>query len=160
MRSFTACTSETGGDIALVRAVLPSFVSNAYEWLTAVRAGQLIFCFGLAASISVPPCCATLVRAEPTRSMFVLQLDGLATLFAYKSCFFKILSKPITTVVGFYRIFRNRQRLCNTRIGATSSSHFVYYFFLFGCHELFLQSEDSCPQYPLEKKKPIVQKKK
>ena len=64
----------------------------------------------------------------------------------------------ISPAVAFYRVFANTKQICNCFISAAFTAQFGYFSFLLICHEIVLQSENSCPHYPLEKKKPIVQK--
>jgi hypothetical protein len=64
----------------------------------------------------------------------------------------------LPATIRLYRIFGKPKLLRNPYISDASQSHGSDSFFLPICHEIVLQSENSCPHYPLEKKKPIVQK--
>ncbi len=63
----------------------------------------------------------------------------------------------ISPAVAFYRVFANAKQICNCFVSAAFTAQFGYFSFLLICHEMVLQSKNSCPHYPLEKKKPIVQ---
>ncbi len=102
-----AVTSEPGGNIALMRAVLPSLVSDAHEGLTAVRAYQAVFSFGRAFVVGVPPCCTTFVRAELSRFTLILYFNGASTLLAGRCLDSTIFGKPIPSAKGLYCIFGN-----------------------------------------------------
>ena len=79
-----AVTSEPGGDVALVGAILPSLVPGAHKRLTAVRAGQMVFRSGLTAMVGIPPRRAAFVRTELPRLVFILNLNRTATLLTYR----------------------------------------------------------------------------
>jgi hypothetical protein len=64
----------------------------------------------------------------------------------------------LPATIRLYRIFGKPKLLCNLYISDATLSHGSDSFSLLICHEIVLQSENSCPHYPLEKKKPIVQK--
>jgi hypothetical protein len=141
-RSFMAAISESSSNITLMRAILPCLVPRAHKWLTAVRAGQMVFRSGLVATVGIPPCRAALVRAELTCPVFVLYLDGITAQLTYKSGLQIIFVKPSPAAVSFYCVLRNRERFSDLRIGTALSPHFGNSVFLFGCHSLVLRSEE------------------
>ena len=123
-------------------AILPSLVTGADEWFTTVRTGQVILRLCLAFVIGIPPSRAAFVRAELTRSVFALHRDGLITLLTDRRGVCGFFAKPRPTAAGLNRVFRNRERFGNFRIGATLIPHGGNPFFLFGRHSLVLRSEE------------------
>ena len=159
-------TFEASCDIAVVRAVLPTGVAVSREGLVAVGARKAVdrFLFHLL-RVSIPPLLAAGSGTElypfPARRLkqwytaekteVLLRRDaGIARSLDTR--------KLVSAAVGFYIIFRETDRFGDCRIAAAAQPHCGYALSLFVGHALFLQSEEPCPHYPLEKKKPIVQK--
>jgi hypothetical protein len=65
----------------------------------------------------------------------------------------------LPATIRLYRVFGKPKLLCYLYISDAALSHGSDSLSLLICHEIVLQSENSCPHYPLEKKKPFVQKR-
>lgn len=164
--AFTAL--EASCDIATMRAILSSGVTIGCKLFPTKRTGKGVDRFpAYLFRMTIPP---PLTASSRTKFHF-LPFGFLNYLFAAEKTKVLIGSdagiarsfnsrKPVGTTVCFYIIFSEAGRFGDSRIAIAAQPHSGYALPLFVGHTLFLQSEEPCPHYPLEKTQPIVQKNK
>jgi hypothetical protein len=137
-----------------VRTILALALAAHLYFFTAVGAVHHVrhICFWM----PVPPFHSAGIGAEaPTAARAdINRFSALRT----PGGFFLSENPFLPATIRLYRIFGKPKLLCNLYISDATLSHGSDSFSLLICHEIVLQSENSCPHYPLEKKKPIVQK--
>ena len=138
----------------MLRTILPLTFSAHMYLFTAVSADRRIWHVGF--WMLVPPFHSTGIGAEAS----ILTLTDIKKSSALRTpSAFNLSSKTcLPATIRLYRIFGKPKLLCNLYISDATLSHGSDLYSLLICHEIVLQSENSCPHYPLEKKKPIVQK--
>jgi len=137
-----------------VRTILALALAAHLYFFTAAGAVRCVRHIGF--WVLVPPFHSAGIGAEapPAACANINRFSALRT----PSGFFLSDNTFLPTTIGLYRIFGKPKLLCNLYISDATLSHGSDSFSLLICHDIVLQSENSCPHYPLEKKKPIVQK--